>query len=92
VLRIPELDHAEQTRSSPPRRVAPCLLSLVRVKPRGNRRERRSLDRPIKRLRQLQARLDALLHESQALRNTSSMQWVQWPTVPNPDELVRGRG
>lgn len=44
-------------------------------------RERRSSDRAIKRLRQLQARLDVLLHESHELRNIDTDELTAWPTV-----------
>lgn len=51
-------------------------------------RERRGVDRPIKRLRQLLARLDVLLAESQALRNTDALDRLTWPALAQADALV----
>jgi hypothetical protein len=48
-------------------------------------RERRGSDRPIKRLRQLEARLDVLLHDSQELRNVDTASLTSWPAVHGPD-------
>lgn len=49
-------------------------------------RDRRNGDRTIERLRQLRDRLDALLHESQELRNIDTEELTTWPTVRDHED------
>lgn len=70
--------------------MAPGLLQNGFVRKRRRTKERRSIDRPIKRLRQLQARLDVLLHESQALRSADAIDSLKWPVILEPDPVQRG--
>jgi hypothetical protein len=56
------------------------------------KRERRSKERPIKRMRQLLARLDVLLHESHMLRNSSVLESAAWPAVDGVRDTHERRG